>query len=57
MWGIPDLGQYCDQFPSVVTLEPETLNLKPISSGKKYYASHDIADVSKLFILDFIPGN
>jgi hypothetical protein len=22
MWGIPDFGQYCEQFPSVLTIEP-----------------------------------
>jgi hypothetical protein len=31
--GIPDLDQYIMQFRAVVTFEPRTLNLEPISLG------------------------
>jgi len=37
MSGIPDLDQYCKQFPTVVTFEPGTLNLELISLGM-YFA-------------------
>jgi hypothetical protein len=37
MLGIPDFDQYIKQCPSVVTFEPGTLNLEPISLGIYYF--------------------